>query len=296
MVDHRIITFLTLCEKMNYRKTAEILNITQPTVTQHIQFLEKKYGIKLFKYDMKTLKITKNGEILKHYAKNIIYQESKFKEQIKSKKIKLSIAATKTIGEYILSNHISNFISDEKNNISVDVNNTESLLKLLDKGNLDFALIEGYFDPTKYAYKKYKKEKFVGICKKDFKFAEKEINIERIFSTHLIIREIGSGTRKIFENHLKYNNHLLKEFNKTTDVGNFSLLLDLVLKTNSISFGYESLLNYNKNLTYFNIKDWNIVHDFNYVFLDNPYSHNLVNYFDSYKKQQYDLNYLLLIF
>ena len=40
MLDYRIETFLTLCETMNYRITAERLNITQPAVTQHIHYLE----------------------------------------------------------------------------------------------------------------------------------------------------------------------------------------------------------------------------------------------------------------
>ena len=40
MLDHRLYTFLTLCETGNYTKTAEKLNMTQPAVTQHIQFLE----------------------------------------------------------------------------------------------------------------------------------------------------------------------------------------------------------------------------------------------------------------
>ena len=42
MLDHRVETFLTLCELMNYRKTAEALGITQPAGTQQIHFLERQ--------------------------------------------------------------------------------------------------------------------------------------------------------------------------------------------------------------------------------------------------------------
>ena len=52
MIDTRIETFLTLCRVMNYRKTAELLNMTQPAVTQHIHFLEEQYGCKLFRKRM----------------------------------------------------------------------------------------------------------------------------------------------------------------------------------------------------------------------------------------------------
>lgn len=47
MIDHRIDTFLSLCETNSYTETAKELNITQPTVTQHIQYLEKYYDVQL---------------------------------------------------------------------------------------------------------------------------------------------------------------------------------------------------------------------------------------------------------
>ena len=53
MFDRRMYTFHTLYREMNYRKTAEVLNMTQPGVTQHIQFLEAEYGVKLFQYEGK---------------------------------------------------------------------------------------------------------------------------------------------------------------------------------------------------------------------------------------------------
>lgn len=49
MLDNKLITFLTLARVKNYTKTAEILNLTQPAVSQHIKFLEETYGIKFIK-------------------------------------------------------------------------------------------------------------------------------------------------------------------------------------------------------------------------------------------------------
>ncbi len=79
MLDFRIETFLNLCVTMNYTKTARELCITQPAVTQHIHYLEKYYGCRLFEYKNKTLKLTHQGEILKnrHICWNIIVDKSK---------------------------------------------------------------------------------------------------------------------------------------------------------------------------------------------------------------------------
>lgn len=64
------------------------------------------------------------------------------------KKINLSIAATKTIGEYIILNQVSNYLDNTENNIKIEVNNTEVLLELLDNGKLDLLFIEGNFDSS----------------------------------------------------------------------------------------------------------------------------------------------------
>ena len=77
MIDTRVKTFLTLCDILNYRQTAEKLNMTQPAVTQHIHYLENLYGCKLFIYDRRSLKMTPEAEVLKKYAENVLYQEIK---------------------------------------------------------------------------------------------------------------------------------------------------------------------------------------------------------------------------
>lgn len=48
MLDHRTKTFMTVCNVMNYREAAELLHVTQPAVTQHIQFLEKNTAAVFF--------------------------------------------------------------------------------------------------------------------------------------------------------------------------------------------------------------------------------------------------------
>ena len=54
MLDFRMETFLTVCKYMNFTHAAEALGLTQPAVSQHIQYLEKNMkhlclaGIRLY--------------------------------------------------------------------------------------------------------------------------------------------------------------------------------------------------------------------------------------------------------
>ena len=82
MLDNRILTFLKLCEKMNYTKTAEALHITQPAVTQHIHFLEEHYGCKLFSYSGKVLQLTEKGELLRRLASEMVANEAGIRKEM----------------------------------------------------------------------------------------------------------------------------------------------------------------------------------------------------------------------
>ena len=285
MIDTRIQTFLTLCRVMNYRRTAELLNMTQPAVTQHIHFLEEQYGCKLFHYDRRTLTMTREAELLQRYAENVLYQEKKLKTELtQNKGVSLSIGATKTIGEYVIGAHVSAFLSEPDHRISVTVENTETLLTDLSAGKIDFALIEGYFDRSRYASRLYRKEPFVGLCGKGHLFANKTIPIDKIWCENLLLREEGSGTRDILGQLLTESNHSFSNFERITTISNFGLITRLLENNNCITFAYHAVGETNSSLSEFHVMGWDISREFNYVYLDTPFSEYAVDVFSGYYK------------
>ena len=137
MIDYRVKTFLALCDFMNYRKTAQVLNMTQPAVTQHIHFLENQYGCKLFDYDRHSLKMTREGMLLKRYCESVMYQEEKLFEKIKSGEKRLvRFGATKTIGEYVIPEQVERFLQLPDYNVEIEIDNTRYLLDKLKRVNL----------------------------------------------------------------------------------------------------------------------------------------------------------------
>lgn len=284
MIDNRMETFLTLCRLMNYRRTAEALNMTQPAVTQHIHYLEEQYGCKLFLYDRRTLQMTPEAEMLKKYAENIRYQERKLVGQLCGKSTRsLAIGATKTIGEYVIAGQVSRYLSVPENCLSVEVDNTEHLLEMLSRGDLDFALIEGFFDRRRFKSQLYRTEPFVGICARTHPFAGRTVSLDEIWKENLLLREEGSGTRNILEQLLKERNHSFAEFSRITTIGNFGLMAQVLEKSRSITFAYQAVKESNNALSSFGVEGMNAVREFNYVFLDAPVSLQAVEYFDSFR-------------
>lgn len=270
MLDERIYTFLKLCDTMNYRKTAEALDMTQPAVTQHIQYLEKLYNTKLFEYSQKQLSKTESSIKLEEYSRSVVYNEAAFKKEIvKPDKECISIGATKTIGDYVINELIEASLRDENLTIEVIIDNTRHLLQQLNNFELDFLILEGYFDKNKYDYKLLRNEELVGICSKTHRFANKKVSFEELFKEHIILREKGSGTREVFTNFLAEKNYSYKNFNKTSIISSLNLIQHLAEKGLGISFVYNSVPLANKNLAVFKIKYSKIFHEFNYVFLKN---------------------------
>lgn len=280
MLDYRILTFLKLCETMNYRITAEELNMTQPAVTQHIHYLEEEYKCKLFIYNRKKLEKTNQAILLEEYARSAYYNEIYLKRKIKSEnKIKINIGATKTIGEFVIGEKIKKLVKNEKYDISLTIDNTENLIKLMELNKLDFILVEGIFNKDKYGYRLYKKDEFIGICSKNHKFNEKSIKFEELFKEDIIIREEGSGTRGIFEQFLSENSFSLEFFKKKITINNFNLIKELVSANCGISFVYNSVVNKNDDIGKFYFKN-KIEREFNYLYLKNTSAKELVDFFD----------------
>ncbi len=267
MLDYRIKTFLTLYDEMSYHRTAERLNMTQPGVTHHIHYLENYYGAKLFSYDGKTLSRTKNAEILKRHIDSMLAEEREiFREFSQKEKLVLNVGATKTIGEFVLVPVVREFLKDENHSINLTVDNTETLLRMLENAELDFAVVEGIFDKSKYQYHLFRKEKFVGICAKNHPFAGRSVKLDQIFAQTLLIREPGSGTRRLLEQAISDKGFTLERFRRVVSVGNFSVITDMVTRDQAITFAYEPIAHSSRALATFEVEDMEIKGEFNFVY------------------------------
>lgn len=267
MLDHRIQTFLTLCEEMNYRKTAEKLNMTQPGVTQHIHYLENYYGAKLFEYDGRTLSKTPNALLLKRHLAAARAEEDALKQAfIPSSGLELRVGATKTIGEFVIVPQVEAFLADGSHRLTFTIDNTRALLQMLESSQLDFAVIEGVFDKTRYGYRLFKKEPFVGVCAQNHPFAGRVVPLEEVFLQDIVVREKGSGTRLLLEQAVTDRGFSLDCFARCTSVSNFSVICGLVASTGAITFAYQPISLCRPGLATFAVEDMEIQGEFNFVF------------------------------
>ena len=64
--------FLTVAREQNITKAAELLHITQPTLSRQLAALEKELQVPLFNRESKKITLTDEGILLKHRALEIL--------------------------------------------------------------------------------------------------------------------------------------------------------------------------------------------------------------------------------
>ena len=267
-MDSRMESFLTLCSTLHYGRAAELLNLSQPAVSKHIQSLEREYGVSLFTYTNRRLYKTRQGELLELYAQSLRYNEENLIEKLHERpKRVLRMGATKSIGEYVLLPYIQKFLKNPEHQISYLVDNTANLLELLDRGELDFVVLEGLFDKQHYDWFLFQNEPYIGICANQHRFAGKNVDITDLLSESVILRESGSGTRNILERELKNSGYTVQSFARQICISSFEIIKHLVRGGYGISFLYEAVVRNDNDLGRFTCPPLTGEHEFNVVFL-----------------------------
>lgn len=279
-MEQRLETFLTLCNTMHYGRAAEQLNLSQPAVSKHIQALESQYGVKLFDYSSHRLKKTKQCEILEQYAQSLRYNEEELLQKLHEKpKTLLRIGATKSIGKYILLPQIRRFLDKPGNRLELIVDNTDNLLQLLNQGEMDFVILEGVFDKQHYDWMFFRKEPYIGICSARHPFAGKRIAMTELLGERVILREKGSGTRRILEHELANEGYNIRSFADRICISSFDIIKSLVSDGYGISFLYEAVVKNDGRLGSFQCPPLTGEREFHVVYLKNSHAKQLAKQF-----------------
>lgn len=271
MLDFRVETFLTVCETMNFTRAAQLLHITQPAVSQHIHALETQYGTRLFLYEGKQLRLTEAGQLFLQTAATMRHDVRRLQEalhQMDSRR-HLRFGATLSIGEYLLPSPLLWLLTDDPTlQLRMITANTQELLRLMDQGELDFAIVEGSFDQQVYEGLVYCAQRFIPVAAQDYPFPGPVRRMADLLDARLLVREPGSGTRGVLEQALEARNLTVHSFRYLTELGSLNLIKSLVCAGAGISFFYQPVVQAEldrDDLVEIPLEDGEIRHDFTFL-------------------------------
>jgi DNA-binding transcriptional LysR family regulator len=243
MLDFRITTFLKLCETKSYTNTAKILKMTQPSVTQHIKYLQKRYNCQLFKYEGKTLSLTPEGEYLRRMAQNMSQQSTKVLQDIRRMSERhdpLRLGCTKDLGGNIVSRVVGKMLDrDEELEVTMIVENSTMLIDMLESGQVDFALVDSVFDNGKFGKAVVATERYSGWANPRHCEELKNVTFRKMFREKLLVREEGASNRVILEDILDKRKCELDDFYAQVVCNAQDSLTTLTAENAGITFAFD---------------------------------------------------------
>lgn len=271
MLDPKLHTFMLLAHCKSTIECAELLHITQPAVTQHIKALERQYNTSFFIKEGRRLVLTAQGKRFEQLCRRLCTLDEQItREMNQIDRTTLTFGSTLSIADglmpFVLPEMMNQFSEFQ---FHMQQQNTAALLEQLERGTLDFALIEGNFDHRRYTYHPFFTSRFVGLCSPNSPFADCH-SLEQLLPSPLILRESGSGTRDIFESECQAHNLTIQDFSCIYEIAHMPTLFQLVACNKGITFAYEvaaARFIEQQKLQVINLQDFHLERPFHFVYL-----------------------------
>lgn len=190
--------FLTVAREENITKAADSLHITQPTLSKQLMDLENEIGKKLFIRGNRKITLTQEGILLYKRAEEITSLVSKTEKELKQSDDIISGDIYIGAGETDLIRCLAKTAKDMQNkhpliHFHIESGDSKTVLEHLDKGLIDFGLIFGNIDMTKYnSIEIPAKDSWGILMRQDSELADKDfITVEDLIDKPLIVSRQG---------------------------------------------------------------------------------------------------------
>ena len=214
--NYRVQVFRAVAEQASFRRAAEQLHISQPSVSQHVQLLEEELGIRLLDRGTSGVQITAAGQLLLQYA----HRSSRLSQQVLTALARLEgqaggelkLAASTTISQYLLPRILGRFLKENPRiQLRVKSGNTEEVTACVLNGEAELGLIEGPPPHKEVAIEHFLDDRLPLIVPRGHAWAVSSgqpgaapIPLAALASAPLLMREQGSGTRRVIEQALRH--------------------------------------------------------------------------------------------
>jgi DNA-binding transcriptional LysR family regulator len=201
----RLVVFRAVAGQLSFRKAAEELYLTQPAVSLQIKALEEDIGVQLFDRTGTRIALTEAGKVLlrcSQQASALFAQaEQKIAALSGDRAGELALGASTTIAQYVLPRLLGEFTCEHPRvHLTLISGNTEQIVSAVEKQKIALGFIEGPAHSRDVKTEPFLEDDLVLIVSAAHEWAEqKSISCSEIATVPLLMRERGSGTRRVVE-------------------------------------------------------------------------------------------------
>jgi len=222
-------TFLTVARERSFSKASAKLGISQPAVTQQIKYIENYLEAKIIDRKKNGIKLTPEGDELYKVVTQLeksIYALEKDILKIIKKEMTFRLAASYTIGSYVVPGECLNTIGESiGNDVTLSIDVSDRIVQGLKDRKFDIGLIESPIFDDGLIYREWFDDELV-IFSNDI--LPKTLNTEELYDFKWICREEGSHTRKLISEVFEELGVSCKSFNVLSEVSNTTAALQSV--------------------------------------------------------------------
>jgi len=205
----RLTVFRAVAERLSFTQAAEVLHLAQPSVTSHIKALEEELGVRLFERAATGVALTAAGERLHEYSlqANQLAQEAlrdigQLSGELRDR---LALGASTTIAQYLLPRLLAGYLEQHpKIELAVTSGNTEQIVRQLLHRHIQLGLTEGPVSTSDLKVEPFLEDEIVVVASiSDPLASEPAAGLREVVKRPLLMREAGSGTRRVVEDALR---------------------------------------------------------------------------------------------
>lgn len=192
--------FLKVVQLSSVTKAAEELNLTQPAVSIQLKNFQDQFEIPLTEVVGRKIYITEFGREIAQSAEQILDQVYAINNKTRAYQgqlfglLKISVVST---GKYIIPYFLADFVKNNPGiDLKIDVTNRLSVLESMERNETDFALVSILPENLKVEKIELLPNKLYLVGKAGTTNSD---GVQPVGKMPLILRENGSGTRKMME-------------------------------------------------------------------------------------------------
>jgi len=214
-------TFLTVARERSFSRASAKLGISQPAVTQQIKYIENYLEAKIIDRKKNGIKLTAEGEelykVVTRLEKCILALEKDVLKII-NKEMTFRLAASYTIGSYVIPGECLNSLSESiGNDVTLSIDNSEEIIEGIKERRFDVGLIESPIFDDALIYREWFEDELVLFSNTPL---PKMVRTEELYEFKWICREEGSYTRKLIGEVFEELGVSCKSFNVLSEVSN----------------------------------------------------------------------------
>jgi DNA-binding transcriptional LysR family regulator len=224
---HQLNVFLTAAETLNFTEAARLLNMTQPSVSQHIQTLEQHFQTPLFVRAGRQLSLTDAGLALVPMARQMVRLSVRIDETMESLQGEvfghLLVGCSTTSGKYVLPFLLAHFLREHpKVQATCQVAPRRQAVDDLCDGKVHIALASPQdFARRDVEYRLFFTDPILLIAPCNHPWADRdEVSIDELRDADLIMREEGSGTFDVVQQGIRELGFEVGDLNAILTLGN----------------------------------------------------------------------------